>query len=122
MMDGVRLEEAPLSSQESPSAGSIHHPVRRHAKLLALRNESYLMRTDIGEGDRNICGRRAKIKIRMGTVKSQQFAFELVAVQLIGCNIRERTNVRLAVVFKAGVPKPGGLPIESQIVFQIMLA
>ena len=57
----------------------------------------------------------------MRQVQPQHLAFDLVAVELISGNVRNITNVRLAVVFETPVIAARGLPIETQVVFQIML-
>jgi len=62
-----------------------------------------------------------KIEVRILEIDAEHLAFELVAVELIGINVRELPDVRLAVVLIAIVRLPWRFPIEAQVVFQVVL-
>src|SRR5262249_14280302 len=63
-----------------------------------------------------------EIEVRVLQVETQNLTLELVAIQLVGIDVGELENVTLAVMLVAIIHASGCLPVETQIVFEEVLA
>ncbi|MGC2742328.1 MAG: hypothetical protein WA672_04015, partial [Candidatus Angelobacter sp.] len=63
-----------------------------------------------------------KRKIRTYAIETEQLFLKFISVELVACDIRQISNVGLAVIFVAVVPSSRSLPVKTKVVFHQMFA
>ena len=114
--DRVLARQAELSLQELPASGCVHQP--RRVNFVARKRDA--VRARFGQVCFQSFGPAEEMEAGILAAYFEKVGFEEVAIELKRGQIRAQADEALAVIFEAAVLQILRLPLEAQVVLQIM--
>jgi len=120
--DRARSSDPQLAGQQARPPAGVHHPAGMPGQLALPFADAEEVRPGVAQLHVDPGDPEPQLEPRLASDLPQQLGLEPVAIELVGGEVRELAQERLAVALEAAGVAARGLPIEAEVVLEEVLA